>query len=327
MIASPVRNGAAAIEVQRLGKTYRDGLVFAKRFTALRDVSLTVPSGGIFGLLGPNGAGKTTLVKILLGIISKSTGEASLLGLPAGSLASRRLVGYLPEHLRMAGHLTPYTGLDYFGSLAGLSAGHIRQHRDRLLEQVGLRDRARDRIRKFSKGMLQRLGLAQALLSQPRLLFLDEPTDGLDPRARAEMREIIRNLQGQGVTIFLNSHLLQEVELICDEVAILDRGELKYCGPVSEAGNHAARASGLSGWLMEFRLRSERTLQLPVVEGLHFSPVESQPGEQVFQVQVQNQQQVDAAVDQFRGQGASVVELKRVEATLEDAFLAMVEKT
>lgn len=315
-----------AIAIRNLTKTYGQGRFFGKTLTALRDVSLEVPEGDIFGLLGPNGAGKTTLVKILLGIIRKSSGEASMLGLPAGSLRSRRLVGFLPEHLRMAGHLTPYTALDCYGSLSGLSRSHIRQHRDRLLELVGLADRRRDRIRKFSKGMLQRLGLAQALLSQPRLLFLDEPTDGLDPRARAEMRDVIRELRGEGVTVFLNSHLLQEVEITCQRVAILNRGELKYCGPVNEAGQHVRRmAGGGSGWTIEAVVQGARNPELPEREGRTVRVVPADGNGLLLRVEVAGQEQVDQLVDDLRGQGISILSLRRADTSLEEAFLAMVE--
>jgi len=320
-------NSAFAIDVSDLHKTYSEGLVFRKRFTALKGVSLRVPEGEIFGLLGPNGAGKTTLVKILLGIIRKTHGHATMLGMPAGSIRARKLVGYLPEHLRMASHLTPYTALECYGALAGLPLSHVKKHRDRLLEQVGLTDWKKERTKKFSKGMLQRLGLAQALLSHPRLLFLDEPTDGLDPRARAEMREIIQQLRGEGVTIFLNSHLLQEVEMICKQVAILDHGELKYCGPVHEAGKHAREANGLgSGWVVEFRIASESPvdLGLPESETPQTSSVEN--GLTVVRVQVEDQAQVDRIIDRIRSQRASLVNMNRIEASLEDAFLAMIDK-
>ncbi len=321
-------NSAFAIEVSDLHKTYSEGLFFRKRFTALKGVSLRVPEGEIFGLLGPNGAGKTTLVKILLGIIHKTQGNATMLGMPAGSLRARKMVGYLPEHLRMAGHLTPYSALECFGSLAGMPGSHIRKHRDRLLEQVGLIDWKKDRTKKFSKGMLQRLGLAQALLSQPRLLFLDEPTDGLDPRARAEMREIIRQLRGEGVTIFLNSHLLQEVEVICNQVAILDHGALKYCGPVSEAGKHSRQANGLgSGWIVEFRIASASPIDLGLPESMALETTSTESGLMNVRVQVENQGQVDGIVDRIRSQKASLVNMKRIEDSLEDAFLAMIDKT
>ena len=226
-----------AIETNDLSKTYSQGLIFRQRHVALQNVSLTVQRGEIFGLLGPNGAGKTTFLKIMLGIIRKTSGQASLLGYPAGSRQGRKLVGYLPEHLRVPAHLTGYQALEFFGNLSNVPTRIVRERRQQLLETVGLADRAKDNVKQYSKGMLQRLGLAQALLHDPELLVLDEPTDGLDPKARAEMRQIIRDLQGRGVTIFLNSHLLQEVEMICQRVAILDKGQLRYCGPVDSIGD------------------------------------------------------------------------------------------
>ena len=220
-------NAAPALEIRDLCKTYREGWLFRKKFEALRGVSFQVEPGEIFGLLGPNGAGKTTIIKILLGIARKTSGEARLLGRPAGHQASRRQVGYLPEHLRMAPHHNAWTALELFGRLSGCSHRQIRVRGAELLKEVGLADRAKDALSKYSKGMLQRLGLAQALLHDPQLLILDEPTDGLDPVGRKDVRTLLTRLKEQGKTVFLNSHLLQEVELVCDRVAILDRGQLR----------------------------------------------------------------------------------------------------
>ncbi|MGI9515927.1 MAG: ABC transporter ATP-binding protein, partial [Pirellulaceae bacterium] len=208
--------GQSTIEVRELSKTYTSGLIFRKKFPALHRVSFDVGRGEVFGLLGPNGAGKTTFLKILLGIISKSGGDASLLGFAAGNRRGRRNVGFLPEQLRFPRHLTGYTALEYYGNLHNKTSANVRDKRDELLDFVGLAGRGKDRVTKYSKGMLQRLGLAQALLNEPQLLVMDEPTDGLDPGARAEMRTLMQELRNRGVTIFLNSHLLQEVELVCD---------------------------------------------------------------------------------------------------------------
>ena len=192
----------SAIEVDSLGKIYRDGLIFGKSFMALNGVSFKVQRGEIFGLLGPNGAGKTTFIKILLGIIRKSSGQASMLGYRAGSRAGRQQVGYLPEQLRIPQHMTGYTALEYYGNLSHVSTRVVRKKRPELLDLVGLGERGSEPVKKYSKGMRQRLGLAQALLHEPKLLVLDEPTDGLDPGARAEMRKVIRRLCDEGVTIF-----------------------------------------------------------------------------------------------------------------------------
>src|SRR5262245_49491241 len=177
-----------AIETHSLCKTYVEGLIRRKRQEALRGVSLRVERGEIFGLLGGNGAGKTTFIKILLGIIRRSGGDARLLGYAAGDWRGRKLIGYLPENLRVPRHLTGLTALEYYGHLSNVPTSLIRQRRGGLLEMVGLADRAKDPVRTYSKGMLQRLGLAQAMLHEPELFVLDEPTDGLDPLARSQVR-------------------------------------------------------------------------------------------------------------------------------------------
>ena len=212
------------IDVRDLRKTYRDGLFARRRVEALRGVTFQVGGGEIFGLLGPNGAGKTTLIKVLLGIVRKSGGNASLLGRTPGDRKGRRHVGYLPENHRIPAHHSGNTALEYYGSLSGLSLGEIKRRRPALLDLVGLGDWGHTSVKKYSKGMLQRLGLAQALLHEPKLLILDEPTDGVDPVGRAEMRDLWRRLKDEGKTIFINSHLLQEIELVCDRVAILVHG-------------------------------------------------------------------------------------------------------
>ncbi len=320
----------AAITSDALDKTYSDGLIFKRRFHALKNVSFSVGKGEIFGLLGPNGAGKTTFIKILLGIIRKSGGHATLMGQPAGSQAGRRLTGYLPEHLRIAPHLTGYTALECYGNLSNVPTSVVRQKQDHLLELVGLASRAKDRCRKYSKGMLQRLGLAQALLHDPRLLILDEPTDGLDPQARAEMRETIRRLKSEGVTIFLNSHLLQEVEMICQRVAILDQGQLRYCGTVREIGDFVKSAAGSS--------MDEIGISVDVIgdpEAIHNSFADQsfqitsrgEDGSFSVSLSLSDQGAVDQLVDRLRGNEVSIRSLSRQQVTLEDAFLKLVGDT
>ena len=318
--------GDLAIDSKSLCKTYSDGLVFRKRFRALTDVSFSVSQGEIFGLLGPNGAGKTTFIKILLGIIGKTSGKATMLGQPAGSRAGRRLVGYLPEHLRIPPHLNGYTALECYGSLSNLPKSVIRQKRDGLLELVGLAGRAKDRCKKYSKGMLQRLGLAQALLHDPKLLILDEPTDGLDPQARADMRQLIWRLKDNGVTIFLNSHILQEVEMICDRVAILNRGHLKYCGDVDSIGDFVAAAAGVKpGLVVDVDVLGKPDAVNAAFTGYDFE-IKTRNGDQAFTVQLslKNQDGVDALVDQLRRNGVSIAGMTRQQFSLEDAFLKII---
>ena len=207
-----------------------------KRFgaiQALAGVTLTVERGQIFGLLGQNGAGKTTLIKILLGVTKKTEGRALLLDQPAGAASARRRVGYLPEDHRFPDYHTGASLLDFYGALLDVP-GRVRRKRiPEILEVVGLKGRMHYKIRTYSKGMKQRLGIAQALMHQPDVIFLDEPTDGVDPVGRREIRDIMQSLKAEGKTIFLNSHLLSEVEQICDRVAILAKGELVREGDIA----------------------------------------------------------------------------------------------
>ncbi len=317
------------IAVRELSKTYTSGLIFRKKYPALHRVSFEVGKGEVFGLLGPNGAGKTTFLKILLGIISKSGGNASMLGLPAGSRRGRRRVGYLPEQLRIPRHLTGYTALDYYGNLHNMKLSAIREKRDSLLEFVGLGGRGGDRVTKYSKGMLQRLGLAQALLHEPQLLVMDEPTDGLDPGARAEMRTLMQELRNRGVTIFLNSHLLQEVELVCDRVAILNVGRLRYCGSVDDIGDFVKQQAGESRLNVVLELGGDRD---QVVEALtggggdapEMVSCEASQTRVVVTARFTSQESVDAAVDRLRERNISLIRLGREATTLEDAFLQIV---
>lgn len=322
-----------AIETSDLSKTYSQGLIFKQQHVALQNVSLTVERGEIFGLLGPNGAGKTTFLKIMLGIIRKTGGRASLLGHPAGSRQGRKLVGYLPEHLRVPAHLTGYQALEFFGNLSNVPTKVVREKRGQLLETVGLVDRAKDNVKQYSKGMLQRLGLAQALLHDPEMLVLDEPTDGLDPKARAEMRQIIRNLQGRGVTIFLNSHLLQEVEMICQRVAILDKGQLRYCGPVdsieafiqSRGQTNASATDAVSNIEFELLGDLEKIKQCFNSDATITAGAVGKPT--TVRIPITDQASADALVDALRNAGISIVAMQPRRVSLEDAFLTLVDES
>jgi ABC-2 type transport system ATP-binding protein len=320
-------DGTPAIVSDNLFKTYTEGLISRKKFQALKGVSFSVNQGEVFGLLGPNGAGKTTFIKVLLGIIKKTSGSASMMGYPAGSKRCRELVGYLPERLRIPPHLTAYNALEYFGNLSNVPKRTILAKRDEYLELVGLKGREKDLVKKFSKGMVQRLGLAQALLHDPRMVILDEPTDGLDPRARAEMRAIIRSLTDRGVTIFLNSHLLQEVEMVCDRVAILDKGSLRYCGPVANIGQYLTGGNSEQQPAKVFLVKvvgDSNSLN----EGfgdLDFKVLSNEDGVASVEVKVQDQSSVDQLIDRLRGKGVSITGLEEQRVSLEDAFLQLTE--
>ena len=216
-----------AIETVGLGKTYR-GLA------AVQELDLAVPQGEVFGLLGPNGAGKTTTIMMLLGNIRPTAGYASLLGKPIGDVQIRRRVGFLPEKFQFHDFLTATEFLNLHGKLAGME-GRVRARRvPEVLERVGLADRARSKIREFSKGMQQRIGLAQAILHEPDLVILDEPTSALDPLGRRDVRDIVSTLRAEGKTVLLNSHLLSEIEMSCDRVAIMKRGRVAAQGTMDE---------------------------------------------------------------------------------------------
>src|SRR6266542_2066429 len=193
---------------------------------AVRNLTLDVPRGEVFGFLGPNGAGKSTSVKMLLGLVFPTSGEAQILGRPVGDVKARRRVGFLPEHFRFYDWLTPTELLKLHGRLYGMSHAKLRERVPVLLDLVGLTPHRDKRLRDFSKGMLQRIGLAQALINDPELIFLDEPTSGLDPVGGRLVRDVIKAQRDRGATVFLNSHLLSEVEITCDRVAFIKHGEV-----------------------------------------------------------------------------------------------------
>lgn len=199
-----------------------------------QDICLSVPEGQVFGFLGPNGAGKSTVIKLLVGLIFPTYGSARILGKPPGDTAARRRMGFLPENFRYPEWLTGRELLDYYSAFYQVEPRRRRQRFAELLELVGLSGREKDRIKSYSKGMQQRLGLACALLANPDIIFLDEPSSALDPLGRREVREIIRELRRQGKTVFLNSHLLGEVEAICDRVAIIKKGRVVAQGSFAE---------------------------------------------------------------------------------------------
>jgi ABC-2 type transport system ATP-binding protein len=210
---------AAAIETQKLRKVFGD-------HAAVKGLTLQVSQGEVFGFLGPNGAGKTTSMKMLLGLVTPTSGKALLLGAPIGDRASLAKVGFLPEHFRFQEWLTASEFLQVHGELLGMDKQSLKQRKDELLERVGLSAFRNKLLRTFSKGMLQRIGLAQALLNHPALVFLDEPTSGLDPVGRRLVRDVIHELRQEGTCVFLNSHLLSEIEVTCDRVAFIRHGEV-----------------------------------------------------------------------------------------------------
>ena len=233
--ATPATDTTGANVVMRadgLAKTFHIGFL-RKRVDAVHDVSFEVRRGEIFGFLGPNGAGKTTTLKMLMGLIFPTRGRAEVLGMPVPSMAAKRRLGYLPETPYFYEYLAPEEFLDFAGALADIPAAERRKRANRLIARVGL-EHARGRpLRKFSKGMLQRIGIAQALMGDPELVVLDEPMTGLDPIGRKEMRDLILELRNEGKTVFFSTHILPDVEMTCDRVAIVVGGRLRSVGPLA----------------------------------------------------------------------------------------------
>jgi ABC-2 type transport system ATP-binding protein len=307
-----------AIQTRDLSKTYRDGWFGQRKVQALAGISLSVNRGEIFGLLGPNGAGKTTMIKVLLGLVHKSGGEAEMLGRPAGHRLTRRKIGYLPEHHRIPHHLTGNTALEYYGGLSNVPLREIRRLRPKLLDMVGLGRWGKTLVRKYSKGMSQRLGLAQAMLHDPDLLILDEPTDGVDPVGRAEIREVLARLKSEGKTIFLNSHLLQEVELVCDRVAILGRGKLRRMDTVDALRQHTSLEAMLT-------LRADESSVRRLLNGRTVLAAQSVDSDHLrITVEAVDQPALDHWIDLLRQGGISIAAVGRKQMTLEQVFLDLV---
>jgi ABC-2 type transport system ATP-binding protein len=248
---------------------------------AVRDLTLTVRRGEIFGFLGPNGAGKSTSIKMLLGLARPTSGEASVLGVPAGDVEIRRRIGFLPENFRFYEWLTPPELLHLHGRLSGVSEALLVKRVPALIDLVGLTPHSDKRLQNFSKGMLQRIGLAQALVHQPELIFLDEPTSGLDPLGRRMVRDIIRAQRERGATVFLNSHILSEIEITCDEVVFIREGEVVTNRDLRAQHEEAVRVevrarklspecvAGLGRWTTSVEVDEERlTLTAPSREPL-----------------------------------------------------------
>ena len=305
---------AIPIEALDLSKVYASRFG-SRRITALDGIDLRVEEGQVFGLLGPNGAGKTTTVKILLGLTRPSRGRASLLGLPASDPESRRRVGYLPEGHRFPGYLTARQTLSIFGRMSGLDFGLIRKRAPELLERVRLSEWSDVRVKKFSKGMTQRLGLAAALIHDPQVLLLDEPTDGVDPVGRREIRDMLQEEAGRGKAILLNSHLLSEIERTCDRVAVLRGGRVVAEGRIEDLTATGFRyklvATGVDDSLVAaFR---ETGASVERVNG-HLD------------VTAKDLDHVNALVDRLRAAGGKLQELSPVRSSLEDVFVGLVRE-
>jgi ABC-2 type transport system ATP-binding protein len=296
-----------AIEVRGLRKVYRTSLSRG-RLTALDGIDLTVKYGQLFGLLGPNGAGKTTTVKILLGLTRPTDGTASVSGIAVSDPESRRRVGYLPEGHKIPGYLTARQTLSIFGRMSGLDSATIKRRSVELLEKLNIAKWIDVRVKKFSKGMTQRLGLAAALIHSPNVLLLDEPTDGVDPVGRREIRDLLRDEAKNGAAILINSHLLSEMEMTCDRVAVLRSGKVVAAGRVEDLTRRTAKYK-LTATAIDDALLAQ----------FHAERVNGH-----VELSVDDLQQLNAMVDQIRARGGLVSELTPMRSTLEDVFVDLV---
>jgi ABC-2 type transport system ATP-binding protein len=297
-----------ALETERLGKTYRSRFG-GREIKAVSDLSLRVPVGAKFGLLGANGAGKTTFVKMVLSAVHPTSGSAKLFGRDASLPESRRPVGYLPENHRFPTYLTGTGMLEFYGALSGIEVAERKKRIPEYLDLVGLNGWGEVRIRKYSKGMLQRLGLAQALIHKPRLLILDEPTDGVDPMGRREIRDVLNRLTSTGVTIFLNSHLLAEVESFCEQVAILKRGQLALEGKIS----NLLAGSGYS--------LVASNVPPAALEELKQCGVLVSPQDGGFTFQTRTREEGNVTIDRIRAAGGMIESMQASNVSLEDVFI------
>ncbi|MCW5769380.1 MAG: ABC transporter ATP-binding protein [Phycisphaeraceae bacterium] len=322
----------AAIDVKGVEKTYRG------RVHALRGVDLYVKRGEIFGLLGPNGAGKSTLVKILMTVIRASTVHGTFLGEPVGHKATLARVGYLPEHHRFPEYLTGGQVLDFYGAMAGVGRVERRKRAGPLLDLVGMSEWTRKKVKSYSKGMRQRVGIAQALMSDPDLVVLDEPTDGVDPVGRRDIRNVLQQLKAQGKTVFLNSHLLSELEMVCDRVAIMVQGKVASQGTIDELTQNGRRyeielayevstASGhLSGLLYGGGggdIEAGRYVRLSAVPEL-----EGAIDRGMLALKTTDPERVQPVLDEIRRRGLTIRSVRQVRPSLEDLFMqAVVDPT
>jgi ABC-2 type transport system ATP-binding protein len=306
-----------AIQTEALTKHYQVGFWRPRPYLALEGLTLSVAQGEVFGFLGPNGAGKTTTLKLLMQLIYPTSGSARILGLPVGSAAVKRRIGYLPENPYFYDHLTAEELLEYFASLFGYAGAERRQRASRLLDEVGIGAERRLQLRKFSKGMLQRVGIAQALVNDPELVFFDEPMSGLDPLGRREIRQLILRLRQRGCTVFFSSHVLADAEALCSRVAIVARGRLVASGALSEI-----LAFKVHGWELVVSHVTPAALECVRKSGRVEKTVPL--GQDRYAFDVPLSVAPEQLLAELSAAGAELVSLTPLRETLEDFFVRQV---
>jgi ABC-2 type transport system ATP-binding protein len=301
----------AAIEIENLSKQYPYGFLHLKKKKSLEDLTMRVEDGEVFGFLGPNGAGKSTTIKLLMRLIFPTSGTARILGRSIDDVSMHACIGYLPEQPYFYDYLTAYEVLDYFARFHGLTAGDRQARVQTMLKKVGLETAKKIQLRKYSKGMLQRVGLAQAILHEPQVVVLDEPMSGLDPLGRREVRDIILELKREGRTVLFSTHVLSDAEMLCDRVGVIVGGKLRGVGTPRELVD--MKAQGM-----------EILFELPegtVPSGL--TAVATKTGDR-YRVQL-GETELYPALDQLKAAGARVLSVAQIKPTLEEFFMNLVE--
>jgi ABC-2 type transport system ATP-binding protein len=298
-----------AIETENLSKEYPCGFLNLKKKTSLEGLNMQVESGEVFGFIGPNGAGKSTTIKLLMGLIFPTAGTARILGKPISDTEMHQEIGYLPEQPYFYDYLTAAEVLDYFARIHGLKAADRQERVQRMLKKVGLDTARKIQLRKYSKGMLQRVGLAQAILHDPKLVILDEPMSGLDPLGRREVRDIILELKRDGKTVMFSTHILSDAEMLCDRVGVIVGGKLRGVGAPGQIVDIKTRG-------MEILFEMNRNTNAPFLEKA------TQIGDR-YRLQVE-EAELYAAIEQLRGAGARILSVLQVKETLEEFFMHLV---
>ncbi len=301
----------AAIEIENLSKEYPYGFLHLKKKKSLESLTMRVEDGEVFGFLGPNGAGKSTTIKLLMRLIFPTSGTARILGKSIDDVSVHGSVGYLPEQPYFYDYLTAYEVLDYFARFHGLTASDRRARVAAMLKKVGLDTAKKIQLRKYSKGMLQRVGLAQAILHQPQVVVLDEPMSGLDPLGRREVRDIILELKRQGHTVLFSTHVLSDAEMLCDRVGVIVGGKLRGVGAPRELVDMTPQ-----GMEILFELHGE-------TPNLALLAKATRTGDR-FRVQLP-EAELYAALEQLKGTGARILSVAQIKPTLEEFFMNLVE--
>ncbi len=304
---------APAIETQNLTKEYPHGFLHLKRKTSLEGLTMQVQDGEVFGFLGPNGAGKSTTIKLLMGIIFPTTGSAQILGRPVSDVTMHRDIGYLPEQPYFYDYLTAGEVLDYFARFHGFSTTERNERVQKMLKRVGLETAGKIQLRKYSKGMLQRVGLAQAILHDPKLVILDEPMSGLDPVGRREVRDIILELKNAGKTILFSTHILSDAEMLCDRVGVIAGGKLRGVGAPGSIVGVKSLGMEIVFELPDGGLSAEKIRVKAARSGANYRMSVSET-------------ELYATMEELRGAGARVISVTQIKPTLEDFFLELVGK-